>query len=124
MPIGQVSNWTKNPPLDVLQFGIVWSLDGSKKTITVAKPFAKFRAVAQGICELLWIKRLLSELNMVKNQVPMKLYNDNKAAINIVHNPVHLDWTKHVEIDLHFIKDKEKIEKGKFVWFPLLQRNK
>ena len=40
----------------------------------------------------------------------MKLYCDNKSAINIAHNPVHHDWTKHVEIDRHFIK--EKLESG------------
>ena len=41
---------------------------------------------------------------------PMKLYYDSKAAINIAHNPVQHDRTKHVEIDRHFIK--EKIEEG------------
>ena len=40
----------------------------------------------------------------------MKLYCDNKVAINIAHNHVQHDRTKHVEIDKHFIK--EKIESG------------
>lgn len=34
------------------------------------------------------------------------LYCDNKAAVDIVNNPVQHDWTKHVEIDCHFIKEK------------------
>jgi ATP sulfurylase len=33
-------------------------------------------------------------------------YCDNKAAINIAHNPIQHDRTKHVEIDSHFIKEK------------------
>lgn len=70
---------------------------------------AEFRAVAQGICELLWLKLLLRELKIADIQ-PMKLYCDNKAAIDISHNPVHHDRTKHVEVDRHFIK--EKIEEG------------
>ncbi|RVW58525.1 Retrovirus-related Pol polyprotein from transposon RE1 [Vitis vinifera] len=41
---------------------------------------------------------------------PMKLYCDNKSAINIVHNPIQHDRTKHIEIDRHFIK--EKLEEG------------
>ena len=40
----------------------------------------------------------------------MKLSCDNKGAINIAHNPVQHDKTKHVEINRHFIK--KKIESG------------
>ena len=36
----------------------------------------------------------------------MPLYCDNKAAIEIAHNPVQHDRTKHVEVDRHFIKEK------------------
>ena len=58
---------------------------------------AEFCAVAQGICEGIWLNRLLEEL-----WVPLKhlivLYCDNQAAISIAKNPVHHDLTKHVEI--------------------------
>jgi len=37
---------------------------------------------------------------------PMTLYCDNKSAISIVHNPIQHDRIKHIEIDLHFIKEK------------------
>ena len=40
----------------------------------------------------------------------MKLYCDNKSTINIAHNPIQHDRTKHIEIDRHFIK--EKLEEG------------
>lgn len=40
----------------------------------------------------------------------MELFSGNNAAISIVHNLVHRDRTKHVEIDQHYIK--EKIEDG------------
>lgn len=83
----------------------------SKKQNVVARSSAEaeFRAVAHGICEALWIKRLLEELK-VTSSLPMKLYCDNKAAIAIAHNPVLHDRTKHVEVDKHFIK--EKIDSG------------
>ena len=40
----------------------------------------------------------------------MKMYCDNKVVINISHNSIHHDRTKHVEVDRHFIK--EKVEDG------------
>ena len=36
----------------------------------------------------------------------MRLYCDNKAAINIAHNPIQHDWTKHIEFDRHFFEEK------------------
>ncbi|GMP83473.1 hypothetical protein CsSME_00037367 [Camellia sinensis var. sinensis] len=79
----------------------------SKKQNMVARSSAEaeFRAMAQGVCKLLWIKLLLSDLG-IDQMDSMQLYCDNKAAINIAHNPVQHDRTKHVEIDCHFIKEK------------------
>ncbi|RVW89009.1 Retrovirus-related Pol polyprotein from transposon TNT 1-94 [Vitis vinifera] len=51
---------------------------------------------AQGICEGIWLNRLLEEL-WVPLKHPMVLYCDNQAAISIAKNPVHHDRTKHVE---------------------------
>ena len=70
---------------------------------------AEFKSVALGICEVLWIRRLLEELK-ISSTLPMKLYCDNKAAISIAHNPVLHDQTKHVEVGKHFIK--KKLENG------------
>ncbi|KAA3473579.1 Copia protein [Gossypium australe] len=61
---------------------------------------AKFRAMDQGICELLWIKVSLDDLK-VKWNGPMRYCNN---TINITHNPTQHDRTKHIEIDQYFIK--------------------
>jgi hypothetical protein len=63
--------------------------------------------MAKAICELLWIKNLMQELQ-VEQTSPMRLYFDSKAACDIAHNPVQHDRTKHVEVDRHFIKEKFK----------------
>ena len=70
---------------------------------------AEFRSLAHGICEVMWIKRLLEDLK-ISVILPVKVYCDNKAAISISHDPVQHDRTKHIEVDRHFIK--EKLEKG------------
>ena len=66
---------------------------------------AEFRAMAHGVCELNWIRRVLKELK-IGFEEPILLCFDNKLAINITHNHIHHDRTKHVEVDQHFIKEK------------------
>jgi hypothetical protein len=61
--------------------------------------------MAKTICELLWLKKFLMELGF-EPQSKIKLLCDNKAAIDIAHNPVQHDRTKYIEIDRHFIKEK------------------
>jgi len=52
---------------------------------------------------LLWLKIILADLQ-IRWTAPMRLYCDNKSAINIAHNPIQHDRIKHIEIDRHFIK--------------------
>lgn len=82
----------------------------SKKQQVVSRSSAEseFRALALGICEGMWIQRLLKELG-VELLNPIKMFCDNQAAISIAKIPVHHDKTKHIDIDRHFIS--EKIEK-------------
>ncbi len=69
----------------------------------------EFRSMASGLCEVMWLKILLTELQLY-DRTPPQLYCDNQATINMVNNPVHHDRTKHVGIDRHLIR--EKLEDG------------
>ncbi|KAI5312161.1 hypothetical protein L3X38_041334 [Prunus dulcis] len=91
----------------------------SKKQNVVSRSNTEveYRGMAHRVCELLWIKRLLTEL-VFKPKNPMELHCDNKSAISVAHNPVQHDRTKHVEVDRHFIK--EKIEK-KIIRLPFIR---
>ena len=62
---------------------------------------AEYRLMAQRVCEVLWLKRVLKELKRLIS-FPLKLYCDNKIVISITYNLV--------EIDKHFVK--EKLEEG------------
>ena len=79
----------------------------SKKQSVVARSSAEaeFRALALGICEGMWLRRICHELS-VPITGSMRVRCDNQSAISIARNPVHHDRTKHVEIDRHFIKEK------------------
>ena len=75
-----------------------------KQSVVASSAEAEYRSMANGVCELLWIRRVLEELKL-RIDLPMKLFCDNKAAISIAHNPVQHDRTKHIEVDRHFIKE-------------------
>ena len=78
----------------------------SKKQKLVSRSSAKaeFRGMVHGVCELLWVKRVLRDLSIGVKEA-MNLYCDNQAAVKIANNPVQHDRTKHVKLDRHFIKD-------------------
>lgn len=71
----------------------------SKKQNVVAHSGAEaeYRAIALGICQVLQLRHLLQDLGYSLRQ-PIQLYNDNKAACDIAHNPVQHDRIKYVEL--------------------------
>jgi hypothetical protein len=79
----------------------------SKKQSVVSKSTAEaeYRALSQGLSEMLWVRNLLSELKLLR-EGHMNVWCDNRSAICIANNPVQHDRTKHVEIDRFFIKEK------------------
>ena len=87
-----------------------------QKVVALSSAEAEFRGMAKGLCELLWLRRLLTEIGFTPS-TEMNLFCDNKAAIDISHNPVQHDRTKHIEVDRHFIKQnlEEKIIQFPFV---------
>ena len=57
--------------------------------------------------ELIWIRSFLAVLGIFLPS--MTLYYDSQAALHIVRNPVLHERTKHIEIDCHFIREKQEV---------------
>ncbi|GJT38378.1 putative RNA-directed DNA polymerase [Tanacetum coccineum] len=83
----------------------------SKKLNTLSRSSteAEYRSMASAACEIIWIQKLLLDLN-VKITLPVDLFCDNKSALQLAINHVFHERSKHFEIDVHFIR--EKIAKG------------
>ncbi|XP_016648921.1 PREDICTED: uncharacterized mitochondrial protein AtMg00810-like [Prunus mume] len=94
----------------------------SKKQNIVSRSSAesKYRGIAQGFCEILWLRWLLAEIGFKPNAV-IKLHCDNQSAFEIANNPVQHDRTKHVEVDRHFIKEKLKHKLISIPFVPSLE---
>ncbi|GJR45001.1 ribonuclease H-like domain-containing protein [Tanacetum coccineum] len=65
---------------------------------------AEYRGVANVVAETVWLRNLLRELHTPLLSATL-VYCDNVSAIYMTANPVQHQRTKHIEIDIHFVRD-------------------
>jgi hypothetical protein len=66
---------------------------------------AEYRSVANSVAEVTWLRQLLLELNALPRRASL-VYCDNIGAIFMSSNPIQHQRTKHIEIDLHFVRER------------------
>lgn len=81
---------------------------------------AEYQSLVQTSIELTWIRTLLTELH-VSFQTPM-IYCDNQSAVSIAHNPVFHSRTKHMEIDVFFVREQVLAKQLSVVHLPALDQ--
>ncbi|KAH9779182.1 retrovirus-related pol polyprotein from transposon RE2 [Citrus sinensis] len=83
---------------------VSWSL---KKQAIVAKSSteSEYRALLAASSELSWLQSLFSELNITKLPASV-LWCDNQSPGDLARNPVFHSKSKHIELDIHYIRDK------------------
>uniref|UniRef100_A0A2N9GUY8 Integrase catalytic domain-containing protein n=1 Tax=Fagus sylvatica TaxID=28930 RepID=A0A2N9GUY8_FAGSY len=64
---------------------------------------AEYRALADTTSELLALRWLLEDMG-VTHSSPTVIHCDNRSAIQIAHNDVFHERTKHIEIDCHLVR--------------------
>lgn len=82
---------------------ISWSsrLQGS---VALSTTEAEFVAASEGAKELIWLHRLLQELRVYKDGIPV-LYCDNASAVKLVKNPEFHKRSKHIEVRHYFVRE-------------------
>lgn len=63
--------------------------------------------MAKTTCKITWVFGLLGDLK-VQVRGPVHLYCDNKVANDIATNPVFHERMKHIEINCHFVREKNQ----------------
>jgi hypothetical protein len=66
---------------------------------------AEYRSLASTTCEVIWLGNLFNSFGL-KNLLPVDIFCDNSAAIQIAANPVFHEKTKHFELDVHLVREK------------------
>ncbi|GJY30360.1 ribonuclease H-like domain-containing protein [Tanacetum coccineum] len=79
----------------------------SKKQNTISKSSteAEYRALAFVTYEVIWVFKILKDLDC-SNLLPVKVFCDNNLTIKIATNPIFHERTKHLKIDLQFVREK------------------
>ncbi|GJY13183.1 ribonuclease H-like domain-containing protein [Tanacetum coccineum] len=80
-----------------------WS---SKRQFTLSRSSveAEYRGVANAVAETCWLRNLLRELHTPLATATL-IYCDNVSAVYLSSNPVQHQRTKHIEIDIYFVRD-------------------
>jgi hypothetical protein len=83
---------------------ISWS---SKKQHVVSRSSTEveYRAMALTTSDLYWLRMLFQELQVSLPSSPT-IWCDNSGALSIASNHVSHARTKHIEVDIHFIREK------------------
>ncbi|GJT02556.1 retrovirus-related pol polyprotein from transposon TNT 1-94 [Tanacetum coccineum] len=75
---------------------------------------AQYRGVDNVVAETSWLCNLLRELHTLLFSATL-VYCNNVSVIYMTANPVQHQRTKHIEIDIHFVRDM--VARGQFVFF-------
>ncbi|GJT40738.1 ribonuclease H-like domain-containing protein [Tanacetum coccineum] len=73
-------------------------------TLSRSSAEAEYRGVANAVAETCWLRNLLRELHTPLSTATL-VYCDNVSAVYLSSNLVQHQRTKHIEIDIHFVRD-------------------
>ncbi|GJV85716.1 ribonuclease H-like domain-containing protein [Tanacetum coccineum] len=78
----------------------------SKRQVTISQSSAEaeYRGVANVVAETCWLRNLLRELHSPLS-IATLVYCDNVSDVYLSSNPIQHQRTKHIEIDIHFVRD-------------------
>jgi len=74
----------------------------------------EYMANTQATKEAIWITKLMMDLGYIEEKKMMVIWCDNQGAISLTKNPTYHAWTKHIDVQHHFVW--KWVENGE-VWF-------
>jgi hypothetical protein len=65
---------------------------------------AEYIAASTASSQALWLARLLGDL-LERDTTAVELRVDSQSALALAKNPVFHEWSKHIRVSYHFIRD-------------------
>ncbi|KAJ0700404.1 putative RNA-directed DNA polymerase [Helianthus annuus] len=82
---------------------ISWSAR-KQRTVSRSSTESEYKAIADTVAELIWLKSLLQELGL--HDAAPTLWCDNLGATYLTANPVFHARTKQIEVDFNFVREQ------------------
>lgn len=86
---------------------VSWSAK-RQPTLSRSSAEAEYKGKANAVSDACWIRNLLLETGSPLDRATI-VYCDNISAVYLSTNPVQHQRTKHIEIDIHFVREKVKM---------------
>ncbi|KAE8677467.1 Serine carboxypeptidase-like 40 [Hibiscus syriacus] len=87
---------------------VAWS-SKKQKTVSRSTMEAEYKSLADNTAEVTWISTLIDELGL-KQHGKSVIWCDNTGAVAMSANPVYQSQSKHVDLDVHFVREKKQTE--------------
>lgn len=119
MPTGQDAPTLVAPPPATASSSVTtWCLGPlNANTLSRSSAEAEYRAVANAVAESTWLHQLLEELRRPPPRATI-VFCDNVSAVYRSTNLVQHQRTKHIEIDLHFVRDRVALGQVRVLHVP------
>ncbi|GJU00753.1 ribonuclease H-like domain-containing protein [Tanacetum coccineum] len=78
---------------------------------------AEYWGVVNVVAKTAWLRNLLRELHSLLSTATL-VYCDNVSAVYMSANHVQHQWTKHIEIDIHFVRDMVTVGQVRVLHVP------
>jgi len=100
---------------------IIWT-SNVQPTVSLSSAQAEINALKEVVKLVLWVRRLLEELNIFTNPLPpVDVFEDNQAALQIAINPEVSKRNRHFDMSYHFIRENiEEFKTINLLWIDSL----
>ncbi|XP_074306462.1 uncharacterized protein LOC141641710 [Silene latifolia] len=103
--------------LTFTRLDISYAVQQRQATVSLSSAEAEYRGVANAVAVTSWIRNLLLELHVPLHRSTI-VFCDNIFAVYLSGNPVQHQRTKHVELHIHFVRDKVKLGEVRVLHIP------
>lgn len=77
-----------------------------QQTVSLSTIESEYIAIALAVQELLWLKRLIKDIDNSCVREPIRLHSDNQSAIKLAHSDNYHARSKHIDTKYKFIREK------------------